>query len=204
MSFYVSCSYFLLQSHSFLLRINNFHLDVPVSMYTVMEGLSKMRLCIDTLGMWEDSVDVDLHGIRTKSQRVDQMNKYVNLTKWDFRRKRKAIDIYKRSIYIGQRRCLLFRQNSVFCVRSVLPSLIDRLGDAKDQVRDQDQALLLKIMDQAANPQVTTSTCIHSSLSALCAILVQVLPEEIKERKFQKMIECQFILIIPVIPFFVI
>lgn len=37
---------------------------------------------------------------------------------------------------------------------SVLPSLIDRLGDAKDQVREQDQALLLKIMDQAANPQV--------------------------------------------------
>ncbi|KAF0046305.1 hypothetical protein F2P81_002834 [Scophthalmus maximus] len=35
----------------------------------------------------------------------------------------------------------------------VLPSLIDRLGDAKDQVRDQDQVLLLKIMDQAANPQ---------------------------------------------------
>lgn len=39
-------------------------------------------------------------------------------------------------------------------VSSVLPSLIDRLGDSKDQVRDQDQALLLKIMDQAANPQV--------------------------------------------------
>ncbi|KAM6893696.1 LOW QUALITY PROTEIN: CLIP-associating protein 1-B-like [Xenentodon cancila] len=38
-------------------------------------------------------------------------------------------------------------------VGTVLPSLIDRLGDAKDQVRDQDQALLLKIMDQAANPQ---------------------------------------------------
>ncbi|KAA8579416.1 hypothetical protein FQN60_006509, partial [Etheostoma spectabile] len=37
--------------------------------------------------------------------------------------------------------------------KEVLPSLIDRLGDAKDQVRDQDQALLLKIMDQAANPQ---------------------------------------------------
>uniref|UniRef100_A0A4W4FJ00 TOG domain-containing protein n=1 Tax=Electrophorus electricus TaxID=8005 RepID=A0A4W4FJ00_ELEEL len=36
---------------------------------------------------------------------------------------------------------------------TVLPSLIDRLGDAKDQVRDQDQTLLLKIMDQAANPQ---------------------------------------------------
>ncbi|XP_028837853.1 CLIP-associating protein 1-like isoform X4 [Denticeps clupeoides] len=38
-------------------------------------------------------------------------------------------------------------------IGTVLPSLIDRLGDAKDQVRDQDQALLLKIMDQAANPQ---------------------------------------------------
>ena len=36
----------------------------------------------------------------------------------------------------------------------MLPSLIDRLGDAKDSVREQDQALLLKIMDQAANPQV--------------------------------------------------
>ncbi|KAF6734939.1 CLIP-associating protein 1-A [Oryzias melastigma] len=38
-------------------------------------------------------------------------------------------------------------------VGTVLPSLIDRLGDSKDQVREQDQALLLKIMDQAANPQ---------------------------------------------------
>lgn len=36
----------------------------------------------------------------------------------------------------------------------MLPSLIDRLGDAKDSVREQDQTLLLKIMDQAANPQV--------------------------------------------------
>ncbi|XP_053094163.1 CLIP-associating protein 1-B-like isoform X9 [Pangasianodon hypophthalmus] len=38
-------------------------------------------------------------------------------------------------------------------IGTVLPSLTDRLGDAKDQVRDQAQALLLKIMDQAANPQ---------------------------------------------------
>ncbi|XP_067084283.1 CLIP-associating protein 1a [Osmerus mordax] len=36
---------------------------------------------------------------------------------------------------------------------TALPSLIDRLGDAKDQVRDQDQILLLKIMEQAATPQ---------------------------------------------------
>ncbi|XP_047670629.1 CLIP-associating protein 1a isoform X10 [Tachysurus fulvidraco] len=38
-------------------------------------------------------------------------------------------------------------------IGTVLPSLIDRLGDSKDQVRDQDQTLLLKIMEQAANPQ---------------------------------------------------
>ncbi|XP_041724615.2 CLIP-associating protein 1 isoform X3 [Coregonus clupeaformis] len=38
-------------------------------------------------------------------------------------------------------------------VGTVLPSLIDRLGDSKDQVREQDQILLLKIMEQAASPQ---------------------------------------------------
>ncbi|KAK0134179.1 CLIP-associating protein 1 [Merluccius polli] len=38
-------------------------------------------------------------------------------------------------------------------VGTVLPSLIDRLGDSKDQVRDQDQTLLLKIMEQVASPQ---------------------------------------------------
>ncbi|XP_059932648.1 CLIP-associating protein 1a [Gadus macrocephalus] len=38
-------------------------------------------------------------------------------------------------------------------VGTVLPSLIDRLGDSKDQVRDQDQILLLKIMEQVASPQ---------------------------------------------------
>ncbi|XP_039883332.1 CLIP-associating protein 1a isoform X11 [Simochromis diagramma] len=38
-------------------------------------------------------------------------------------------------------------------VGTVLPSLIDRLGDSKDQVRETDQTLLLKIMEQTANPQ---------------------------------------------------
>ncbi|XP_057709055.1 CLIP-associating protein 1a isoform X28 [Corythoichthys intestinalis] len=38
-------------------------------------------------------------------------------------------------------------------VGTALPSLIDRLGDAKDQVREQDQALLLRIMEQVATPQ---------------------------------------------------
>ncbi|XP_074884878.1 CLIP-associating protein 1 isoform X11 [Buteo buteo] len=38
-------------------------------------------------------------------------------------------------------------------IGTVLPSLLDRLGDSKDSVREQDQTLLLKIMEQAANPQ---------------------------------------------------
>ncbi|XP_054909064.1 CLIP-associating protein 1a isoform X35 [Poeciliopsis prolifica] len=38
-------------------------------------------------------------------------------------------------------------------IGTVLPSLMDRLGDARDQVREQDQVLLLKIMEQAASPQ---------------------------------------------------
>ncbi|XP_070806922.1 CLIP-associating protein 1 isoform X2 [Pituophis catenifer annectens] len=38
-------------------------------------------------------------------------------------------------------------------IGTVLPSLLDRLGDSKDSVREQDQALLLKIMEQAASPQ---------------------------------------------------
>ncbi|XP_069791011.1 CLIP-associating protein 1a isoform X3 [Narcine bancroftii] len=38
-------------------------------------------------------------------------------------------------------------------IGTVLPSLIDRLGDAKDQVREQDQNLLLKIMELSATPQ---------------------------------------------------
>ncbi|XP_031815791.1 CLIP-associating protein 1 isoform X37 [Sarcophilus harrisii] len=38
-------------------------------------------------------------------------------------------------------------------IGTVLPSLIDRLGDAKDSVREQDQTLLLKMMEQAASPQ---------------------------------------------------
>ncbi|KAM4697615.1 CLIP-associating protein 1 isoform 2-T2 [Rhinophrynus dorsalis] len=38
-------------------------------------------------------------------------------------------------------------------IGTVLPSLIDRLGDAKDSVREQDQTLLIKVMEQASNPQ---------------------------------------------------
>ncbi|KAM8966686.1 CLIP-associating protein 2 isoform 2-T2 [Pelodytes ibericus] len=35
---------------------------------------------------------------------------------------------------------------------TVIPVLVDRLGDAKDQIRDQAQHLLLKLMDQTASP----------------------------------------------------
>ncbi|XP_064409179.1 CLIP-associating protein 2 isoform X3 [Latimeria chalumnae] len=38
------------------------------------------------------------------------------------------------------------------CLANVLPVLIDRLGDSKDQVRDQTQGLILKLIEQAAPP----------------------------------------------------
>uniref|UniRef100_A0A669PWW4 Cytoplasmic linker associated protein 1 n=1 Tax=Phasianus colchicus TaxID=9054 RepID=A0A669PWW4_PHACC len=48
---------------------------------------------------------------------------------------------------------LVSRLQDRFKAQIVLPSLLDRLGDSKDSVREQDQSLLLKIMEQAANPQ---------------------------------------------------
>ncbi|XP_010193448.1 PREDICTED: CLIP-associating protein 1-like, partial [Mesitornis unicolor] len=37
-------------------------------------------------------------------------------------------------------------------IGTVLMPLIDRMGDAKDQVREQAQSLILKLMDEAAPP----------------------------------------------------
>ncbi|XP_031442067.1 CLIP-associating protein 2 isoform X3 [Clupea harengus] len=37
-------------------------------------------------------------------------------------------------------------------VGTVVPALVDRLGDSKDQVREQSQAVILKLMEQSANP----------------------------------------------------
>nr|XP_055074841.1 CLIP-associating protein 2 isoform X19 [Misgurnus anguillicaudatus] len=37
-------------------------------------------------------------------------------------------------------------------IGTVVPALLDRLGDAKDQVREQAQVLILKLMEQAATP----------------------------------------------------
>lgn len=43
---------------------------------------------------------------------------------------------------------------------SVVPALVDRLGDGKDQVRDQAQTLILKLMEEAATPMVSDTFCI--------------------------------------------
>uniref|UniRef100_A0A803JPX6 CLIP-associating protein 1 n=1 Tax=Xenopus tropicalis TaxID=8364 RepID=A0A803JPX6_XENTR len=51
-------------------------------------------------------------------------------------------------------------------IGTVLPSLMDRLGDAKDSVREQDQNLLIKIMEQASNPQVPTRSSLAGSHKA--------------------------------------
>lgn len=63
---------------------------------------------------------------------------------------------------------------------SVLPSLIDRLGDAKDQVRDQDQSLLLKIMEQAVSPQVSVwppAVCLSDASGGLPVSVIALTPE---------------------------
>uniref|UniRef100_A0A672YUJ1 Cytoplasmic linker associated protein 1a n=1 Tax=Sphaeramia orbicularis TaxID=375764 RepID=A0A672YUJ1_9TELE len=55
-------------------------------------------------------------------------------------------------------------------VGTVLPSLIDRVRRRQGPSPDQDQALLLKIMDQAANPQVHSNT-----QEGLCLCLIATL-----------------------------
>lgn len=37
----------------------------------------------------------------------------------------------------------------------VIVALVDRMGDAKDKVRDEAQTLILKLMDQVAPPMVS-------------------------------------------------
>lgn len=41
-----------------------------------------------------------------------------------------------------------------FTLFVVLPALVDRLGDGKDQVRENSQALILRLMDQTTSPMV--------------------------------------------------
>lgn len=42
----------------------------------------------------------------------------------------------------------------LFFLSLVIVALIDRLGDAKDKIREEAQILLLKLMDQVAPPMV--------------------------------------------------
>ncbi|XP_072108539.1 CLIP-associating protein 2 isoform X6 [Mobula birostris] len=65
---------------------------------------------------------------------------------------------------------------------TLLPALVDRLGDTKDQVREQAQSLLLHIMDHAASPQYVwerlTSGFKHKNFrtrEAVCLCLVTTL-----------------------------
>lgn len=44
--------------------------------------------------------------------------------------------------------------NSALFLSAVLPALVDRLGDGKDQVRENSQALILRCMEQTAAPMV--------------------------------------------------
>ena len=45
---------------------------------------------------------------------------------------------------------------------AVVPALVDRLGDSKDQVREQSQAVILKLMEQSANPMVSIISATHT------------------------------------------
>jgi len=47
----------------------------------------------------------------------------------------------------------------------VLPALVDRLGDGKDQVRENSQAVILRCMEQSASPMVR-HTDQHINMSA--------------------------------------
>ncbi|XP_062922541.1 CLIP-associating protein 2 isoform X9 [Mobula hypostoma] len=65
---------------------------------------------------------------------------------------------------------------------TLLPALVDRLGDTKDQVREQTQSLLLRIMDHAASPQYVwerlTSGFKHKNFrtrEAVCLCLITTL-----------------------------
>ena len=43
---------------------------------------------------------------------------------------------------------------SVVLLPVVVPALVDRLGDSKDQVRENSQTLILRCMEQTASPMV--------------------------------------------------
>ncbi|KAI2658953.1 CLIP-associating protein 1-B [Labeo rohita] len=81
-------------------------------------------------------------------------------------------------------------------IGTVLPSLIDRLGDSKDQVRDQALSLLLKMMDQAANPQYVWDRMLagfrhknNRTREAVCFCLISTLNVYVRDGAMNCLVE---------------
>ncbi|XP_078072683.1 CLIP-associating protein 2 isoform X3 [Mustelus asterias] len=99
---------------------------------------------IDYLGDPRRSMDVDHDPKRTLDDIMDELTGWVNSS--NFKVTLLALDV------IG---ALVDRIKDRFKPHfgTVVPALVDRLGDTKDQVREQTQNLLVRIMDQAVSPQ---------------------------------------------------
>ncbi|XP_072323365.1 CLIP-associating protein 2 isoform X9 [Scyliorhinus torazame] len=99
---------------------------------------------IDYLGDPRRSPDVDHDPKRALDGIMDELTGWVNSS--NFKVTLLALDV------IG---ALVDRIKSRFKSHfgTLVPALVDRLGDTKDQVREQTQNLILRIMDQAVSPQ---------------------------------------------------
>ncbi|XP_049331421.1 CLIP-associating protein 2 isoform X36 [Astyanax mexicanus] len=97
---------------------------------------------IDYLSDPQRSADVDQDKSRL-DKTIDELTGWVNSS--NFKVALLGIDIVSAFV---DRMSERFRGY----VGTVVPALVDRLGDGKDQVRDQAQALILKLMEQAATP----------------------------------------------------
>ncbi|XP_078396243.1 CLIP-associating protein 2 isoform X11 [Cetorhinus maximus] len=99
---------------------------------------------IDYLGDPKRSLDVDHDPKRALDGIVDELTGWVNSS--NFKVTLLALDV------IG---ALVDRIKDRFkpLLGTVVPALVDRLGDTKDQVREQAQNVLVRIMDQAVSPQ---------------------------------------------------
>lgn len=72
----------------------------------------------------------------------------------------------------------------------VLPALVDRMGDAKDQVRENSQALILRCMEQAASPMVRNTHLTEMNIKKLTisktwSHLLQVTKYLLKQKSFR-------------------
>ncbi|XP_043544817.1 CLIP-associating protein 2 isoform X21 [Chiloscyllium plagiosum] len=99
---------------------------------------------IDYLGDPRKSTDVDHDQKRMLDDIVDELTGWVNSS--NFKVTLLALDVIA---------ALVDRIKDRFkpYFGTVVPALVDRLGDTKDQVREQTQNLLIRIMDQAVSPQ---------------------------------------------------